>query len=65
MKLALHWKILIGMILGLLFGIIMKNLQLVDIVIDWVKPFGTIFINLLKRLFLLCFQTFHNTLLTP
>lgn len=49
-KMALHWKILIGMILGLLFGLIMKNLEQKGIVIDWVKPFGTIFINLLKMI---------------
>ena len=50
MKLALHWKIAIGMILGVLFGIAMKNLQMVGLVSDWVKPFGTIFINLLKMI---------------
>lgn len=50
MKLALHWKILIGMVLGLVFGFIMKNLELKGIVIDWVKPFGTVFINLLKMI---------------
>ncbi len=50
MKLALHWKIAIGMILGVLFGIAMKNLQMVGLVTDWVKPFGTIFINLLKMI---------------
>jgi Na+/H+-dicarboxylate symporter len=50
MKLALHWKILIGMILGLAFGLLMKNLELVGLVTDWVKPFGTIFINLLKMI---------------
>ncbi|QVY66287.1 dicarboxylate/amino acid:cation symporter [Polaribacter sp. Q13] len=48
-KLALHWKILIGMVLGILFGFIMNS---VDggkgFVTDWIKPFGTIFINLLK-----------------
>ena len=48
-KLALHWKILIGMILGIIFGFIMNS---VDggkgFVTDWIKPFGTIFINLLK-----------------
>lgn len=48
-KIALHWKILIGMILGIAFGFIMNS---VDggkgFVTDWVKPFGTIFINLLK-----------------
>ena len=50
MKLALHWKILIGMIFGLAFGLLMKNLEMVGVVIDWVKPFGTIFINLLKMI---------------
>jgi Na+/H+-dicarboxylate symporter len=50
MKLALHWKILIGMILGLVFGYLMKNMELKEIVVDWVKPFGTIFINLLKMI---------------
>jgi len=49
-KLALHWKILIGMILGLLFGLWMKNLGLNEFVVDWIKPFGTIFINLLKMI---------------
>ena len=48
-KLALHWKILIGMVLGIIFGFIMNT---VDggkgFVTDWIKPFGTIFINLLK-----------------
>ena len=50
MKLALHWKILIGMIAGLLFGFLMKNLGQSESVVDWVKPFGTIFINLLKMI---------------
>lgn len=50
MKLALHWKILIGMILGLGFGLLMKNIEMSNIVTDWVKPFGTIFINLLKMI---------------
>ena len=47
-KLALHWQILIGMILGLLFGFIAVNAGWQDHVTDWVKPFGTIFINSLK-----------------
>lgn len=50
MKIAIHWKILIGMILGLAFGFLMKNLEQNGIVIDWVKPFGTVFINLLKMI---------------
>ncbi|MFK7935568.1 MAG: dicarboxylate/amino acid:cation symporter [Saprospiraceae bacterium] len=47
-KLALHWQILIGMGLGVLFGIIAANLGWNNFVIDWIKPFGTIFINSLK-----------------
>jgi proton glutamate symport protein len=46
----MHWKILIGMVLGLLFGFLMKNLEQKGIVVDWIKPFGTIFINLLKMI---------------
>jgi Na+/H+-dicarboxylate symporter len=47
-KLALHWQILIGMALGVLFGLLAVQLGWVGFVLDWVKPFGTIFINLLK-----------------
>ncbi len=48
-KLALHWKILIGMVLGVLLGFIMSSFDGgKEIVQDWVKPFGTIFINSLK-----------------
>ncbi len=49
MKLALHWKIIIGMVLGIIFGFVMNTIDGgKDFVIDWIKPFGTIFINLLK-----------------
>ena len=48
-KLALHWKILLGMVLGVLFGILMSSFaEGKGLVQDWVKPFGTIFINSLK-----------------
>jgi len=48
-KLALHWKILIGMIAGIIFGLIMTYVSWgAGFVGDWIKPFGTIFINLLK-----------------
>ena len=50
MKLALHWKIGIGMLIGLLFGFLMDYYQQNQLVIDWIKPFGTIFINLLKMI---------------
>jgi Na+/H+-dicarboxylate symporter len=47
-KLALHWQILIGMALGVIWGMLASSFGLVDFTTDWVKPFGTIFINLLK-----------------
>jgi proton glutamate symport protein len=47
-KLALHWKILIGMALGVLFGVLSVSLGFKEVVLDWVKPFGVIFINVLK-----------------
>ena len=48
-KLALHWKIIIGMVTGVLFGIILSQITWGSIFIsNWIKPFGTIFINLLK-----------------
>ncbi|TPE40583.1 dicarboxylate/amino acid:cation symporter [Pontibacter mangrovi] len=47
-KLALHWQILIGMTLGVLWGMLASSLGLVEFTLDWISPFGTIFINLLK-----------------
>jgi len=47
-KLALHWQILIGMAAGILFGILAVSTGMEQFTKDWIKPFGTIFINLLK-----------------
>jgi len=48
-KLGLHWKILIGMALGIIFALLLTNFSWGPKLIgDWVKPFGTIFINSLK-----------------
>ncbi|WP_299104934.1 dicarboxylate/amino acid:cation symporter [uncultured Tenacibaculum sp.] len=48
-KLALHWKILIGMVLGILFGLAMTGIDGgAGFVGDWIKPLGTIFVKLLK-----------------
>ena len=48
-KLALHWQILIGMVLGILFGFFMLHVTGGNVIIkNWVNPFGVIFINLLK-----------------
>lgn len=48
-KLPLHWKILIGMLFGVLFGLLFSQFEWGRaLVVDWIKPFGTIFINVLK-----------------
>lgn len=48
-KLALHWQILLGMGFGVLFAFLMIQFEGgKDLIVDWIKPFGTIFINLLK-----------------
>jgi Na+/H+-dicarboxylate symporter len=44
----LHWQILIGLILGLIWGLIASVSGLSTFTVDYVKPFGTIFVNLLK-----------------
>ena len=47
-NLALHWKILIGMVAGILLGIGAVYAGQQELITNWVKPFGTIFINSLK-----------------
>lgn len=47
-KLALHWQIIIGLVLGLVYGIVAANNGWGSFTSDWIAPFGTIFMNLLK-----------------
>lgn len=47
-KTALHWKIIIGMFLGVIYGLIASKLLWTDFTNDWIKPWGIIFVNLLK-----------------
>jgi Na+/H+-dicarboxylate symporter len=44
----LHWQIIIGLVLGLLFGIIAAAQGWGTFTTRWIAPFGTIFLNLLK-----------------
>ena len=47
-RLAMHWQILIGMFAGVGFGLLAVSLGGEKLTTDWIKPFGTIFINALK-----------------
>ena len=48
-KLALYWKILLGMVFGVLIGLLFTYFEGgKEIIQDWIKPFGKIFINSLK-----------------
>ncbi len=44
----LHWKIIIGLILGLLWGLFSSTVGWNQFTSDYIRPFGTIFVNLLK-----------------
>lgn len=47
-KVPLYIKILIGMALGVIWSFIAQGFDLIDFTSDWIKPFGTVFINGLK-----------------
>ena len=47
-NLALHWKIIIGLVLGLIYGVFSASYGWGAFTINWIAPFGTVFINLLK-----------------
>ena len=54
-KMALHWKILIGMVAGIAVGVLATWLDSPDLaantfVLNWIKPFGTMFVNVLKMI---------------
>jgi Na+/H+-dicarboxylate symporter len=44
----LHWKIILGMLLGIVWSIISAKLGWSAFTNDWIAPFGKIFVNLLK-----------------
>ncbi len=47
-KMQLHWQIIIGLLLGLIFGVVSALMGWGQFTTDWIAPFGTIFIRLLK-----------------
>ena len=44
----LHWQIIIGLVLGLIYGVIAASAGWGQFTSDWIAPFGTIFLNLLQ-----------------
>lgn len=51
--LPLHWQIILGMVLGIGLGLALVSFAGdagKDWIVQWVKPFGTLFINLLKMI---------------
>ena len=49
-KLSLPIKIFIGMALGIIAGLIFAFAHLGEFTKEWIKPIGTIYVNLLKFL---------------
>jgi len=49
-KLAMHWWILIGLVLGVAYGYIAASAGAPQHVVTYIKPFGTLFLNLLKMI---------------
>ncbi len=47
-RFPLWLKIILGMIAGVIWGLIAVFTDLKEFTLDWIKPFGTIFLNLLK-----------------
>jgi len=50
-KMGLHWKILIGMVLGIIIGFfIIKYDGGIQFIANWINPWGNLFIRLLKMI---------------
>lgn len=49
-KFALHWQIIIGLVLGLVYGFVASQAGWTDFTSDWIEPFGVIFISMLKMI---------------
>lgn len=46
--LALHWKIIMGMALGIVWALLSAQFGWSTFTLNWIKPFGDIFLNALK-----------------
>ena len=46
--LALHWQVIIGLLLGVVYAWASIKYGWNEFTLDWIQPIGTIFINILK-----------------
>lgn len=49
-RLQLHWQIIIGLLLGVVYSYLSVTFDWNDFTLDYIMPFGDIFINLLKMI---------------
>jgi Na+/H+-dicarboxylate symporter len=49
-KLALHWQIILGLVIGLVYGFVAANAGWQEFTANWIAPWGKIFINMLKMI---------------
>lgn len=49
-RIPLHWQIIIGLIAGIIFALLSSVFGWKTFTLNWIAPFGTIFINLLKMI---------------
>lgn len=47
-RIPLHWQIIIGLVFGVIFALVSSWLGWSEFTINWIDPWGRIFINLLK-----------------
>ena len=47
-KIPLHWRVIIGLLLGAIYAYLSIENDWNQFTIDYIKPFGDIFVNLLK-----------------
>ncbi len=47
-KLALHWQIIIGLLFGVIWALLSSKFGWSEFTLNWIDPFGQIFIKLLK-----------------
>lgn len=49
-KIALHWQIIIGLVVGTIYAFLSVKYNWNEFTLDYIQPFGDIFINLLKMI---------------